>query len=32
MSALIERADGEKLKKAVQRLEQAVPTVPENVR
>ena len=32
MSGLIERADAEKLNKAIQRLERAVPTVPENVR
>ena len=32
MSALIERADAEKLNKAIQRLQQAVPTAPENVR
>ena len=32
MSALIERADAEKLNKAIQRLQQALPTVPENVR
>jgi hypothetical protein len=32
MTALIERADAEKLNKAMQRLERAVPTVPENVR